>query len=56
MVTKKINDVPENLKVQVRKVSDPSREKTQENVSKLILALMLGSMFLLNYRYAKGKL
>lgn len=56
MITKKINNVPENLKVQVRKVSDPNREKTQENMSKLILALMLGSMFLLNYKYAKGEL
>lgn len=56
MTVKKINNVPRNLKVQVRKMSDPNQEKTQRNASILILALMVSSMVLLNYKYAKGKL
>lgn len=55
MVTKKINDVPNNLKVRVENVSSPNPEK-QENASKVILILMIGSVILLNYKYSKGKL
>lgn len=55
MTIKKINNVPGNLKVSVRKISDQDLEK-QETFSKFYLAGMIAVMVYLNYKFAKGKI